>query len=183
MFERYTERARRVIFFSRYESSQYGSSAIETEHLLLGILREDKALIHRFLPNISVEEMRRRIEQHITVRQKTSTSIDQPLTDECKRILAYANEEAERLAHHHIGTEHILLGILREETCLAASLLVEWGLNLVATRDELAGSPGDPGTPPAIQFPPADRSSVHALVDRLPESALGRAHSMLEQLL
>jgi ATP-dependent Clp protease ATP-binding subunit ClpC len=184
MFDRYTERARRVIFFARYEASALGSSTgIESEHVLLGLVREDNALIHRFLPNTTVEEMRRRIGQHITVREKISTSIDLPLSNECKRILAYAYEESERLAHRHIGPEHILLGILREETCLAARMLVECGMNLIAIRDELATSQGSRETPPEIQFPPADRASVHALVDQLPESALGRAHSMLEQLL
>jgi ATP-dependent Clp protease ATP-binding subunit ClpC len=183
MFERYTERARRVIFFARYESSKYGSPAIETEHLLLGLTREDKALINRFLPNISGEELRHLIEQRITIRGKTSAAIDLPLSDECKRILAYANEEAELLAHRYIGTEHILLGVLREDKCLAARLLVEYGMNLTATRDQLAGSTEGSGNSPEAQFPPMDRSSVHALVERLPESKLGLAHSMLEQLL
>lgn len=184
MFERYTERARRVIFFSRYESSQFGSPAIETEHLLLGVMREDKALIHRFLPNISVEDLRRKIEQRVAVREKISTNIDLPLSHECKRILAYANEEAEFLEDRYIGTEHVLLGVLRENKCLAAQLLVEYGLNLAVARDQLAGSTEDLGNDAESQFPPpADRPSVHALVDRLPDSALGRAHWMLEQLL
>ncbi|HEY4677253.1 MAG TPA: Clp protease N-terminal domain-containing protein, partial [Candidatus Angelobacter sp.] len=63
MFERYTEKARRVIFFARYEASQFGSTHIETEHLLLGLLREDRALTHRFLPGTStVEDIRKQIE-------------------------------------------------------------------------------------------------------------------------
>jgi ATP-dependent Clp protease ATP-binding subunit ClpC len=184
MFELYTERARRVVFFARYEASAYGSSTIEPEHLLLGILREDKPLIHRFLPNTFLADVRGKIEEHITAREKISTSIDLPLSNECKRILAYAHEESERLAHRHIGTEHLLLGILREQNCLAARLLVECGImNLDAARADLAESPGDSGTPPEVQYAPAERSSIHALVDRLPESALGRAHWMLEQLL
>jgi len=183
MFERYTERARRVVFFARYESSKYGSPAIETEHLLLGLTREDKALLKRFLPNVSGEEIRHAIEQRVTIREKTSTSIDLPLSPECKRILAYANEEAEHLKHHHIGTEHLLLGTLREDKCLAAQLLVEYGLNLATTRAQLAGSTEDSGKPSEPQVPLVDRCSVHALVERLPDSALGLAHSMLEQLL
>jgi hypothetical protein len=141
MFERYTERARRVIFFARYEASQLGSITIETEHLLLGLIREDKNLTNRFLRNSSsIENIRKEIEGRTTIREKVSTSIDLPLSNECKRILAYANEEAERLNHRHIGTEHLLLGILREEKCVAAEILHERGLRLVAIREELARS-------------------------------------------
>jgi len=138
MFERYTEKARRVIFFARYEASQFGSPYIETEHLLLGLLREDKALTNRFLrSHASVESIRKQIEGHTTIREKVSTSVDLPLSNECKRVLAYAAEEAERLSHKHIGTEHLLLGLLREEKCFAAEILTERGLRLPAIRDEL----------------------------------------------
>src|SRR5438105_741948 len=141
MFERYTERARRVIFFARYEASKFGSTTIETEHLLLGLIREDKNLTNRFLRNhSSIESIRKEIEGRTTIREKVSTSIDLPLSNECKRILAYAAEEAERLNHRHIGTEHLLLGILREEKCVAAEILHERGLRLNAIREELARS-------------------------------------------
>src|SRR6516225_11837184 len=109
MFERYTEKARRVIFFARYEASQFGSPYIEPEHMLLGLLREDKALTNRFLrSHASVESIRKQIESHTITGEKTSTSIDLPLSNECKRVLAYAAEEAERLSHRHVGTEHLL---------------------------------------------------------------------------
>ena len=98
MFERYTEKARRVIFFARYEASQFGSPYIETEHLLLGLLREDKQLANRFLrSHAAVDSIRKQIEGHTTVREKVSTSVDLPLSHECKRVLAYGAEEAERL--------------------------------------------------------------------------------------
>jgi ATP-dependent Clp protease ATP-binding subunit ClpC len=139
MFERYTEKARRVIFFARYEASQFGSPYIETEHLLLGLLREDKALTNRFLrSHASVESIRKQIEAHTTIREKVSTSVDLPLSNECKRVLAYAAEEAERLGHKHIGTEHLLLGLLREEKSFAAEILQERGLKLAGIREELA---------------------------------------------
>ena len=141
MFERYTEKARRVIFFARYEASQFGSPCIETEHLLLGLLREDKALANRFLrSSASVESIRKQIEAHTTLREKVSTSVDLPLSHECKRVLAYAAEEAERLNHKHIGTEHLLLGLLREEKCFAADILHERGLRLTQVRDEIQRS-------------------------------------------
>jgi ATP-dependent Clp protease ATP-binding subunit ClpC len=138
MFERYTEKARRVIFFARYEASQFGSPYIETEHLLLGLLREDKALTNRFLrSHASIESIRKQIEGRTTMREKVSTSVDLPLSQECKRVLAYAAEEAERLSHKHIGTEHLLLGLLREEKSFAAEILHERGLRLSAIREEL----------------------------------------------
>jgi ATP-dependent Clp protease ATP-binding subunit ClpC len=141
MFERYTEKARRVIFFARYEASQFGSPYIETEHLLLGLLREDKALTNRFLrSHTSIESIRKQIEGHTTIREKVSTSVDLPLSHECKRVLAYAAEEAERLSHKHIGTEHLLLGLLREEKCFAAEILRERGLRLSNIREELLRS-------------------------------------------
>src|ERR1700683_2629834 len=141
MFERYTEKARRVIFFARYEASQFGSPCIETEHLLLGLLREDKALANRFLrSHAAIESIRKQIEAHTTIREKVSTSVDLPLSHECKRVLAYGAEEAERLNHKHIGTEHLLLGLLREEKCFAADILHERGLRLSQVREEIARS-------------------------------------------
>ena len=138
MFERYTEKARRVIFFARSEASQFGSPYIETEHLLLGLLREDKQLANRFLrSHAAVDSIRKQIEGHTAVREKVSTSVDLPLSHECKRVLAYGAEEAERLSHKHIGTEHLLLGLLREEKCFAAEILHERGLRLSTIREEL----------------------------------------------
>ena len=139
MFERYTEKARRVIFFARYEASQYGSPYIETEHLLLGLLREDKALANRFLrTHGSIESIRKEIESRITVRERIATSVDVPLSQECRRILNFAAEEAERLNHKHVGTEHLLLGLLREEKSFGAEILQERGLRLPGVREELA---------------------------------------------
>jgi hypothetical protein len=135
MFERYTEKARRIIFFARYEASAGGSPYIETHHLLLGLVRENKDVVHRYLdPGANAEEIRRAIADQIVVRESTSTVLDLPLSNECKRILAYSAEEADRLGHQHIGTEHLLLGILREEQCLAARLLRERGLDLQKAR-------------------------------------------------
>jgi uncharacterized damage-inducible protein DinB len=127
-----------VIFYARYEASQFGSPNIEAEHLLLGLLREDKALTNRFLRSqASVESIPKQIEGRTTIREKISTSVDLPLSHECKRVLAYAVEEAERLSHKHIGTEHLLLGLLREEKSFAAEILQERGLQLPVIREEL----------------------------------------------
>ena len=152
MFERYTEKARRVIFFARYEASQFGSPCIETEHLLLGIIREDKALTNRFLRS-HVASIRKEVENQTTVREKTSTSVDLPLSNESKQVLAYAAEEAERLAHRHIGSEHLLLGLLREEECFAAQILLERGVRLPVVREELGRNPHEPSIPEQIKRP------------------------------
>jgi ATP-dependent Clp protease ATP-binding subunit ClpA len=141
MFERYTEKARRTIFFARYEASQFGSPYIETEHLLLGLLREDKALANRFLrSHAAVESIRRQIEAHGTVGEKVSTSVDLPLTHESKRVLAYGAEEAQRLKHDYIGTAHLLLGLLREGESFAAQILRERGLTLDSVREQVQQS-------------------------------------------
>ncbi|HVG35322.1 MAG TPA: ATP-dependent Clp protease ATP-binding subunit [Pyrinomonadaceae bacterium] len=144
MFERYTEKARRVIFFARYEASQFGAPAIEPEHLLLGLMREDKTLTGRFFPRaqVSIEAIRKEIEGRTLLREKISTSVELPLAPETKRVLAYAHEESDRLQHRHIGTEHLLLGLLREDRSMAAEILYERGLRLNAVRDEIARQTG-----------------------------------------
>jgi ATP-dependent Clp protease ATP-binding subunit ClpA len=141
MFERYTEKARRTIFFGRHEASQLGSLYIEPEHLLLGLLREDKALANRFLrSHRAVESIRKQIEGHTAPAEKVSTSVDLPLSHECKRVLAYGAEEAQRVNHKHIDTEHLLLGLLREEKCFGAQLLGEQGVTLHSVREQVQRS-------------------------------------------
>jgi uncharacterized protein (TIGR02246 family) len=144
MFERYTEKARRAIFFARYEASQYGSMTIETEHLLLGIFREDHTLTRKFLSQKGgPQALRDDIESHITRGARISTSLEVPLAPECKRILKSAAEEAERLGSKHVGNEHMLLGIFHEPGCFAARLLTDRGLTLDSLREELAHHPTD----------------------------------------
>src|ERR687898_754369 len=139
MFERYTERARRVLFFARYEASQLGSISIETEHLLLGLIREGKGLTSRIFArsHLSLENIRKEIEGRTVFREKVSPSVEIPFSAETRRVLQFAAEEADRLGHKHIGTEHLLLGILREPGCLAATLLVEKGVQLDTVLEEI----------------------------------------------
>ena len=139
MFERYTERARRVLFFARYEASQLGSISIETEHLLLGLIREGKGLTSRIFArsHLSLENIRKDIEGRTVFREKVSTSVEIPFSAETKRVLQFAAEEADRLLHNYIGTEHLLLGILREERSVAASILMEKGMRLNAVREDI----------------------------------------------
>lgn len=142
MFERFTEKARRVIFFARYEASQYGSPCIETEHLLLGLLRENKGLANRYLPPpASPESIRKEIESHISERERVPTSVDMPLSTDSKRVLNLAVEEAEKMGHRHIGTEHLLLGLLRVEKCLAAKVLAANKVSLEGVRQAIVNVP------------------------------------------
>lgn len=145
MFERYTEKARRVIFFARYEASGYGSPYIETEHLLLGLLREDPGLALRIFSTradgsakLSIDSIRHKISNRGTLGEKLPASVDLPLSNEAKRVLAYGAEEAERLSNRHIGTEHLLLGLLREKASFAAQLLNEEGVTLEPARQNIA---------------------------------------------
>ena len=141
MFERYSEKARRVIFFARYEALQYGSQVIAPEHLLLGLMREDKTISARFFPfrhNLTVDVIRREVEERIVLRERIPQSAELHLAKETKNILALTKEEAERLNAKHIGVEHLLLGILREEESVAAEILMNHGVRLTTVREKVA---------------------------------------------
>jgi hypothetical protein len=142
MFERYTEKARRAIFFARYEASQYGSPMIETEHLLLGLIRENKNLV-RWIPNASPEAIREWIETKIPHRTKIATSVDLPLSDESKKILKSAADEADALKHHHIGTNHLFLAIFSVSKALAAEVLINYGADQAKIRKQVAATSQD----------------------------------------
>lgn len=183
MFERYTEKARRAIFFARYESSQYGSPYIETEHLLLGLLRENEGL-HRWLPKTNAEAIRRRVNDQSSGRPRTSTSVDLPLSGDSKRILKYAADEADALSHRHIGTEHLFLGLLDEEGCFAARLLLEGGADAASIRPQLiaeAENQSLPGIYESIRTRSSfGRSGGDILIHGVPRSA-DRIHDAVER--
>ena len=160
MFERYTEQARRVIFFARYEASQYGAQTIEPEHILLGVLREDRPLLAHMLrtPQDLAETIRREVERRAPPRAQIYTSVELPLAAGAKRVLAYAHEESDRFGHRHIGTEHMLMGLLREERSVAAEVLNQQGLDIAAARAAVAestGSTAPPAAPAADDVPRA----------------------------
>jgi ATP-dependent Clp protease ATP-binding subunit ClpC len=137
MFERFTETARRSVFFARYEASQFGSREIQTEHLLMGILRTDVPLAVRILGStMRIESVREEIEKESPPRTNFTSSQDVPFSRECKRIMAYGAEEAEKLNQKHIGAEHLLLGLCREQDCLAVKILLKVGVKPTQIRDE-----------------------------------------------
>jgi len=167
MFERYTEKARRAIFFARYEASQFGCLYIEAEHLMLGVVREMKGRIPGLANPLDYEKIRADLERTpmaIDARaraERVSTSVDLPLNNECKRVLTYAAEEAEALHSQHIGIEHLMLGLLREQT-EACAILQSQGLQLDQVRMAIQRLPVQTpglgavaGPSPAMQHAPA----------------------------
>ncbi len=178
MFNRFTLRALQVLFYARSEVSQLGASAVEPEHILLGVLDEGKGLGSRILAGTgsTLDDFRSDIVRRLISREKVSESDEIPFSASCERVLQYAAEEADRLLHNYIGTEHLLLGLLREERSAAAEVLAARGLRIEAVREaivELLSSgeqpepPGPPWTPantyqwPQIPFVPS--RTVHIL--------------------
>ena len=142
MFERFTEKARRVIFFARYHASQFGSSYIASEHLLLGVIAEDRVLAARLRESQATpESVRNLIQSRTPARHKLSTSVDLPLDQDSRRALAFAAEEAEALQHTVIDTGHLILGLLRIESCLASAILQEHGIDYAGYLELVRASP------------------------------------------
>ena len=142
MFERYTETATNVIVSSKHKAAYLGSLEIDTQHLLLGLLATDKGLSRRFLASPwAADSVWRKIEQSGKIGEPIRGPCDLPLSSRSKRALCYAAEEAERLSSTHISTEHLLLGLLREENCFAAEFLHEHGVSLKSIREELTRAP------------------------------------------
>jgi ATP-dependent Clp protease ATP-binding subunit ClpC len=156
VFERYTEPARRTLFFARFEASQFGSLSIEPEHLLLGIAREGSALFAKLSPSASTEAIREAVYGQVQMREKTSTSIEIPFSMPTSMALNYGAEEADGLNHKHIGPEHLLLGLLHVDGSIAESILRGQGITLEAVRGAIASD--------TAAAPPPDVSSTIAQI-------------------
>jgi ATP-dependent Clp protease ATP-binding subunit ClpC len=142
MLERYTENARRVSVSSKHKASHVGSREIDTEHLLLGLLSTDQELARRFLGSPwAADSVWRRIEQSGKIGEPIKGPHDLPLSGIGQRALSYAADEADQFSSKHIGTEHLLLGLLREQKCFAAEFLHEHGVRLDSAREELKRTP------------------------------------------
>jgi len=141
VFEKFNEKARRALFFARYEASKLGSRVIESEHILLGILREGEEsvaeLFRRF--QIKPEDLRREIEGERVFVERISSTAELPLSEESKKILAYAAHEAESMLHPAVGSEHLLVGILRVDGSVAQRILAQQGLDVYSLREEVLG--------------------------------------------
>ena len=142
MFEKYSEKASRAILFSRREAGESGATAIDTVHLLLGLLREDEARFKRLtgMPDLSTM-VRARLEAPLRASIKVGESVDIPLANEYKEVLLQAADEARMSSSARIEPQHLLLAILRMKECLAANILVNIGLTYDAVRDAIADEP------------------------------------------
>jgi hypothetical protein len=137
MFERYTESARQAIFFAREEASKFGSSCIESEHLLLGTMRSCELELNELLKLKELEGALRG-DLSASAQLDTTSKRDVPLSNKSKRILAYAAEEAARLNSPGISSGHLLLGILRESEGGASRFLLAHDVDLLRARQMIA---------------------------------------------
>lgn len=178
MFDRFSTRAARVLFHARSEASRLGSRAIEPEHMLLGVLDEGRGLGSRILAASRDElgHLRNEIVGRLTSHEKVPETDEIQFSASCQRVLQHAAEEADRLSDDHIGTGHLLLGLLHEQNGVAAEELTARGVTIEDVRAAIAESlsqgeqperPGPPGTPantykwPWIPFVPS--RMVHIL--------------------
>ncbi len=135
MWQRFTERARKVVFYAQEEAQKFGEGYVSTEHLLLGLVRESDSVAAQVLEAIGVSLNRIRIEVEKQVpRGDARPSSDMTLTPRAKRVIDLSYEEARGLGNNYIGTEHLLLGLLRERDGLAGRVLQKLGLEVEIVR-------------------------------------------------
>ncbi len=152
MWQRFTERARRVVFFAQEEASRLGENFVTTEHLLLGLVRESDSVAARILDRmgVSLNRIRAEIERQVSRGDGRLSQDTMQLTPRAKRVIDLAYDEARQLNNNYIGTEHLLLGLIREGEGLAARVLAKLGVDLERTRREVMSLQSDDssmGTP------------------------------------
>jgi ATP-dependent Clp protease ATP-binding subunit ClpA len=163
VFERFTERARQVVVLAQDEARGLGHGYIGTEHLLLGLLREEEGLAARLLESLDVtlEEVRAQVTRIVGEGQDVTTG-QIPFTPRAKKVLELSLREALSLGHNWIGTEHVLLGLVREDEGVAAVILRDFDADAETIRNEVIGSLSgptqrvDPTSAEARSFLPAD---------------------------
>src|SRR6059058_6275999 len=135
----FTERVRKVLAMAREEAARLKHEYVGTEHILLGLIREGEGVAAAVLQNLSVDldEIQQKIEETVKKgKAAAATGPDLPYTSRAKKVLELAMGEARDLSHGYVGTEHLLLGLLREEKGIAAQVLSDAGVNLDAARVE-----------------------------------------------
>ena len=137
MFERFDEPARRALFFARYEASRLGARSIDREHMLLGLLRESKGEAAKLLSPLPLVGIRKDLEGSQPAPAAVPVEVEIPFSADTKRALEYAAQEADGLVHRYIGTEHLLLRLLREGESPVAAMLARHGLRLDGARERL----------------------------------------------
>ncbi len=139
MFERFTDRARKVMALANQEAQRFNHEHIGTEHILLGLVKEGSGVGATVLKNLDVDikKLRLEVEKHVKSGPDLVTMGKLPQTPRAKKVIEYAIEEARALNHNYVGTEHILLGLLRETEGVAAQVLMGIGLKLEEVRQEV----------------------------------------------
>jgi len=155
MFNRFTERARKVIILAKEEARRFNHDYIGTEHILLGLVREGEGVAAAVLQKmgVSLENIRLEIEKLVQPGPTTQIIGDIPFTPRAKKALELAAEEARSLGHNYIGTEHLLLGLIREGEGIASQVLLNLGMDLNTVRNEVMELLGSalPGMAPSQQ--------------------------------
>jgi len=139
MHDRFTDRVRRVIYYAREEANRLQHDYIGTEHLLLGIVREGEGIAARVLGKLDLdfEQIQQAVESMVKGTGATLIVGEIPFTPRAKRVLELAIEEARLLGHNYVGTEHLLLGLIREGEGVAAQVLAELGVDRKRVREEV----------------------------------------------
>ncbi|MCA9245082.1 MAG: NDP-hexose 4-ketoreductase, partial [Phycisphaerales bacterium] len=139
MFERFTDRARKVMALANQEAQRFNHDYIGTEHILLGLVKEGSGVGANVLKNLGVDlrKVRLEVEKLVKSGPEMVTMGKLPQTPRAKRVIEYAIEEARNLNHNYVGTEHLLLGLLREHDGVAAQVLTNLGLRLEDVREEV----------------------------------------------
>jgi ATP-dependent Clp protease ATP-binding subunit ClpC len=160
MFERFTERARQVVVLAQDEARIVRHNYIGTEHLLLGLLREDEGLAGRVLVDlgVSLEDVRAQVARIIGAGDEAATG-QIPFTPRAKKVLELSLREAMALGHNYIATEHILLGLLRENEGVAVRILLDLGVDAEKIRHEIVRKLG-PSPASSLAFQRVPRSSA-----------------------
>jgi hypothetical protein len=136
-FDRFTERARKVLTLAQEEAHRFNHNYIGTEHLLLGLVREGEGVAAKVFAGLGVELSNVRSEVEFIIGRGDRTVVGEiGLTPRAKKVIELAVDEARRLGHHYIGTEHLLLGLIREGEGIAAGVLESLGVNLERARDQ-----------------------------------------------
>lgn len=166
-FDRFTKRARHVLTLAQEEAQSFQHTYIGTEHLLLGLVREEEGVASQVLRNLGVEvDQARQAIETIIGRGERIVRGEVGLTPRAKKVIELAVDEARRLRHQFIGTEHLLLGLLREGDGIAAGVLVNFGLHLEQVRTEtlrvLREQPQGQEEAPAIPSVPAEATTLLA---------------------
>jgi ATP-dependent Clp protease ATP-binding subunit ClpC len=186
VYERFTDRAHKVMQFACQEAQRFNHEYLGTEHILLGLAKEGSGVAASVLKNLDIDlrKIRFEVEKIVQAGSEVVTMSKLPQTPRAKKVIEYSIEEARNLNHNYVGTEHLLLGLLREEDGVAAQVLMNLGLNLQDVRDEVMIILGhdveqrdDRGEEPV-----SSAEEPGTILDQLPENLLQLCKEYVAQL-